>query len=100
LIRSPGRDRACCAGVCLRGYIGAVLVPFFRSAGHQVDGLDLWLHAGCDPGPALQGARSPGTIDLTCDDFTSSRFVRLRRIKELMAAGAVDEVLRRPGPAS
>jgi nucleoside-diphosphate-sugar epimerase len=34
---------------------------------------------------------------LTYEDFTSSRFVRLRRIKELMAAGAVDEMLRRPG---
>ena len=32
---------------------------------------------------------------LTYEDFTSSRFVRLRRIKELMAAGAVDEMLRR-----
>jgi nucleoside-diphosphate-sugar epimerase len=34
---------------------------------------------------------------LTYDDFTSSRFVRLRRIKELMAAGAIDEMLRRTG---
>jgi nucleoside-diphosphate-sugar epimerase len=33
---------------------------------------------------------------LTYEDFTSSRFVRLRRIKELMAAGAVDEMIRRP----
>ena len=33
---------------------------------------------------------------LTYEDFTSSRFVRLRRIKELMAAGEVDEMLRRP----
>ncbi len=32
---------------------------------------------------------------LTYDDFTSSRFVRLRRIKELMGAGVVDELLRR-----
>ncbi len=34
------------------GYIGAVLVPFIRSAGHQVDGLDLNLYEGCDLGPA------------------------------------------------
>ncbi|TVZ01480.1 SDR family oxidoreductase [Trebonia kvetii] len=35
---------------------------------------------------------------LTYEDFTGSRFVRLRRIKELMAAGTVDEMLRRtPG---
>ncbi len=32
---------------------------------------------------------------LTYEDFTSSRYVRLRRIKELMAAGAIDEMLRR-----
>ncbi len=37
---------------------------------------------------------------LTYEDFTSSRFVRLRRIKELMAAGAVDEMLRRTGAPS
>lgn len=28
-----------------RGYIGAVLVPFLRAAGHDVDGLDLGLYA-------------------------------------------------------
>ncbi len=33
---------------------------------------------------------------LTYDDFTSSRFVRLRRIRELLSAGAVDDMLRRP----
>ena len=31
-----------------RGYIGAVLVPSLRAAGHQVDGLDLGLYEGCD----------------------------------------------------
>ena len=37
---------------------------------------------------------------LTYDDFNSSRFVRLRRIRELLTAGAVDEMLRRTaGPA-
>jgi nucleoside-diphosphate-sugar epimerase len=35
-----------------RGYIGAVLVPFLRGAGHQVDGLDVGLYEGCDFGPA------------------------------------------------
>ena len=29
------------------------------------------------------------------DDFVSSRFVRLRRINELLSAGLVDEMLRR-----
>ena len=36
-----------------RGYIGTVLVPFLRAAGHEVDGLDLGLYEGCDLGPAL-----------------------------------------------
>ena len=32
---------------------------------------------------------------LTYDDFTGSRYVRLRRIKELLAAGEIDGLLRR-----
>ncbi len=32
---------------------------------------------------------------LTYDDFTSSRYVRLRRIKDLLSAGLVDDMLRR-----
>jgi nucleoside-diphosphate-sugar epimerase len=32
---------------------------------------------------------------LTYDDFLSSRFVRLRRIRELLSAGLVDDMLRR-----
>ena len=39
-----------------RGYIGAVLVPFLRAAGHQVDGLDLGLYEGCDFGAGLEDA--------------------------------------------
>jgi nucleoside-diphosphate-sugar epimerase len=35
---------------------------------------------------------------LTLADFTSSRFVRLRRIRELLSAGLVDELLRRNRP--
>jgi nucleoside-diphosphate-sugar epimerase len=46
------------------GYIGAVLVPFFQGAGHEVDGLDLGLYAGCDLGPAQQGASSRGIADM------------------------------------
>jgi nucleoside-diphosphate-sugar epimerase len=34
-----------------RGYIGAVMVPFLRAAGHDVDGLDAGLYEGCDLGP-------------------------------------------------
>jgi nucleoside-diphosphate-sugar epimerase len=46
-----------------RGYIGAVLVPFLRAAGHEVDGLDLGLYEGCDLGPAAEiGVRAPRDI--------------------------------------
>jgi nucleoside-diphosphate-sugar epimerase len=46
------------------GYIGAVLVPFFKNAGHEVDGLDLGLYEGCDLGPAQPGANSSGHVDM------------------------------------
>lgn len=40
-----------------RGYIGAILVPFLREAGHEVRGLDLDLYEGCDLGPSpISGA--------------------------------------------
>ena len=43
-----------------RGYIGAVMVPFLREAGHQVDGLDIGLYEGCDFGAAPEDiARRP-----------------------------------------
>src|SRR5580698_8350366 len=47
-----------------RGYIGAVLVPFLRAAGHEVDGLDTGLYEGCDLGPAPDdlGSRPPRDI--------------------------------------
>jgi nucleoside-diphosphate-sugar epimerase len=47
-----------------RGYIGAVLVPFLRSAGHVVDGLDLGLYEGCDLGqpPEDVSGRPPADI--------------------------------------
>src|SRR5512142_2171904 len=46
-----------------RGYIGAVMVPFFRAAGYEVDGLDLGLYEGCDLGSAPDiGARAPADI--------------------------------------
>jgi nucleoside-diphosphate-sugar epimerase len=35
-----------------RGYIGSVLVPLLRRAGHEVVGLDSGLFEGCDLGPA------------------------------------------------
>ena len=43
-----------------RGYIGSVLVPCLRAAGHLVDGLDLDLYQGCDLGPvAAEAAPRP-----------------------------------------
>jgi len=42
-----------------RGYIGAVLVPFLRAAGHEVAGLDLGLYEGCDLGPGPEADGGP-----------------------------------------
>src|SRR5689334_3474569 len=47
-----------------RGYIGTVLVSFLRAAGHQVDGLDLGLYAGCDFGHAPEGIGPRGPRDI------------------------------------
>jgi len=38
-----------------RGYVGAVLVPFLRAAGHEVVGLDVGWYDGCDFGPPVDG---------------------------------------------
>jgi nucleoside-diphosphate-sugar epimerase len=53
------------------GYIGAVLVPLLRAAGHQVDGLDLDLYAGCDLGPAAPDAATRVPVDMR--DVTSAQ---------------------------
>jgi len=47
-----------------RGYIGAVLVPLVRAAGHDVDGLDLGLYDGCDLGPFPASRPGPATADI------------------------------------
>lgn len=47
-----------------RGYIGAVLVPFLRAAGHQVDGLDLGLYEGCDLGHAPEDVTARPPCDI------------------------------------
>jgi nucleoside-diphosphate-sugar epimerase len=45
------------------GYVGAVLVPFFRAAGHETVGLDADWYDGCDFGPApVGGERRRGDI--------------------------------------
>ena len=55
-----------------RGYIGSVLVPFLRSAGHEVDGLDVGLYEGCDLGPVPDiGERQPCDIrDVEADEVS------------------------------
>jgi nucleoside-diphosphate-sugar epimerase len=55
-----------------RGYIGAVLAPFLREAGHEVDGLDLGLYEGCDLGPALEVRKRPlrDMRDVAADELT------------------------------
>jgi hypothetical protein len=40
-------------------------------------------------------ARAYTDHNLTYEDFASSRFVRLRRVSELLSAGVVDDLLRR-----
>ena len=75
------------AGPDLRNY----RVDFSKLAGTFPD-LDLHWNArkGVDELAAAYTA-----YGLTYDDFTSSRFVRLRRIRELLSAGLLDEMLRR-----
>ena len=41
-----------------RGYVGAVLVPLFQQAGHEVVGLDAGWYDGCDFGAAPSGYES------------------------------------------
>jgi nucleoside-diphosphate-sugar epimerase len=47
-----------------RGYIGAVLTPVLRAAGHEVRGLDLGLYEGCDLGPALPDGGERARLDM------------------------------------
>lgn len=47
-----------------RGYIGAVLVPLLRRAGHLVDGRDLGLYDGCDLGPGPEPPPAEATGDI------------------------------------
>jgi nucleoside-diphosphate-sugar epimerase len=55
-----------------RGYLGAVIVPQLRSAGHEVVGLDAGWYDGCDFGPVSNGYEqrtgdirdvAPGDVD-------------------------------------
>jgi nucleoside-diphosphate-sugar epimerase len=61
-----------------RGYIGAVLVPLLRAAGHEVDGYDTGLYEGCDfgNGPETTGTRKPSDIrDANSDHLTGYQAV-------------------------
>jgi nucleoside-diphosphate-sugar epimerase len=54
-----------------RGYIGAVLVPFFRRAGHEIVGLDAGWYDGCDFGtpPAGYEQRTGDVRDARPEDL-------------------------------
>ena len=54
-----------------RGYIGAVLVPYLRAAGHDVTGLDTGLYEGCDflGGPEPMNRHPKDTRDATAADL-------------------------------
>jgi hypothetical protein len=75
------------AGPDLRDY----RVDFSKLAGTFPD-LDLRWRVG-DGVDELVGAYAGN--GLTYDEFMSARFVRLRRIRELLSASLVDEMLRR-----
>jgi nucleoside-diphosphate-sugar epimerase len=50
------------------GYVGAVLVPVFQEAGHEVIGLDTGLYRGCDLGPVTEVETITADIrDVTAD---------------------------------
>jgi nucleoside-diphosphate-sugar epimerase len=51
-----------------RGYIGTVLGPVLRAAGHEVDGLDLGLYEGCDLGSGPEDIGVRAVIDIRDSD--------------------------------
>lgn len=65
-----------------RGYVGAVLVPFFRNHGHDVVGLDAGWYDGCDFGPAPAVGAS-----LNCDirDVTAAQLEGFDAVVHLAA---------------
>jgi nucleoside-diphosphate-sugar epimerase len=72
-----------------RGYIGAVLVPFLRAAGHDVVGLDVGWYDGCDFGPQPGGCEqrtgdirdaAPGTSRALMPSFISRLSLTTRSV--------------------
>ena len=59
-----------------RGYIGAVLVPLFREAGHEVVGLDIGWYDGCDFGPYTLDYESRPVTSATSEPRTSPASTR------------------------
>src|SRR5512132_4746669 len=53
------------------GYIGSVLAPVLRAAGHEVVGLDTFFYAGCDFGThdAFRPSRALDLRDVTTSDL-------------------------------
>jgi len=52
-----------------RGYIGAVMVPFLRNEGHEVNGLDLGLYDACNLGPDVPEGPIKDIRDVGPDDL-------------------------------
>jgi nucleoside-diphosphate-sugar epimerase len=69
-----------------RGYIGAVLVPFVQSAGHEVVGLDIgWYDFGPQPNSYEQRTRdirdvTPEELEGMTQLFTLRRFPMIRSV--------------------
>jgi nucleoside-diphosphate-sugar epimerase len=53
-----------------RGYVGSVMAPIFKAAGHEVVGFDADFYVDCDllPIPAVEGAKAD-IRDVTADDL-------------------------------
>ena len=64
------------------GYIGTVLVPFFRDAGHEVVGLDSYLFHDCRLGPA---SVDPPSLRMDVRDVTVEHLVGFDAVVHLAA---------------
>ena len=72
------------------GYIGAVLVPMLRDAGHEVTGLDCFLFEGC-----AFGERSALTVEIAqAAGIHNSAHLKGGLDVWKKAGGAVEEVER------
>jgi nucleoside-diphosphate-sugar epimerase len=66
-----------------RGYLGAVVVPFLRRAGHHVVGLDAGWYDGCDFGPA------PADYEQRTGDIRDVRIEDLRDFDAVINLAAI-----------